>query len=157
MSRFLILTRDEQTADGVFGWLTFAGSDLKLRTMEDDWLDNAPGKSCIPAGSYTLRRTIFHKHNVETFEVAGVPGRSRILIHVANTEEDVEGCIGVGTREGRLWVARDEDTGAEHVLKRAVVESGKAFQLFMHDMEGADEATLTIVWAPGLPNPNLGA
>jgi hypothetical protein len=149
----LILLRDEQTADGVFGVLTVYGKTetLRFQTMEDDWRDNAAGQSCIPAGEYVLRRTIFHKHNVEAFEVTGVPHRARILIHVANTEEDVEGCIGLGLHRGTVPVTRDEDTGAAHVLKRAVTSSRQALDQFMHAMAGIDVATLTVGWAIGLP------
>lgn len=149
----LILLRDEHVADGVFGVLTVyaTAGTVRFQTMEDDWLDNAPGRSCIPAGEYVLRRTVFHKHGVEAFEVTGVPGRNRILIHVANTEEDVEGCIGLGLHRGMVTVARDEDTVATHALKRAVTSSRQALDQFMHLMAGVDVASLTIGWAIGLP------
>lgn len=117
--------------------------------MEDDWKSNQPNESCIPAGTYLLVRTVYHKHGYETFEVTGVQGRQRILIHPANTEEDVQGCIGLGMRRGMLMV-RDEDTpGHPLVNKRAVVASREAFQRFMAEMRAVDEAQLTIEW--GVP------
>lgn len=145
----LRLIRTDLTSDGVFGTLRVPGSRVPLFTCEDDWKNNQPGVSCIPAGTYTLRRTMFHKHNYEAFEVTNVPGRSRILIHVGNTEEDVEGCILVGLKHGMLTVARDEDTGLART-KRAVLGSKPAFKMFMSWMHGIDTATLVIEWAPGL-------
>lgn len=148
----LELLRTQREPDGVFGQLITVGDlpKLQLVTVEDDWRDNLPKISCIPAGIYVLKRTLYVKHNYETFEVTGVPRRSRILIHPANTEEDVEGCIGVGLRLGRLRVARDEDTGALDVEKEAVVESREAHHLFMMALSGVDEATLEILWLNGL-------
>lgn len=144
----LQLLREENTTDGVFGRL-HCPEGLVLFTMEDDWKDNQPRESCIPAGVYRLHRTIYHKHGYETFEVTGVPGRSRILIHPANTEEDVEGCIGVGLRRGVLTV-RDEDDPARCLKeKRAIVASQDAFRRFMSAMATVDDAMLTITWAPG--------
>lgn len=145
----LKLTRTHQSPDGTFG--TLIGPGLSLVTMEDDWLGNAPGKSCIPDGRYVCKRTIFYKHNIETFEVTGVKGRSRILIHVANTEEDVEGCIGIGMRYGKILVKRDEDTGVVNVLKEAVVVSQTAFQRFINYTHDVDEFDLIVEWGPGLP------
>jgi hypothetical protein len=150
------LMRTEVSPDGVFGELYLPGYyALRLCTMEDDWHENMRGSSCIPAGIYTLHRTVFHKHNVETFEVTGVPNRSRILIHPANTEEDVEGCIGIGLRTGSLVVPVDEDTGATRVMKRAVVESQHAFLRFMEVMTGYDSRAIVVSWSPAVRNPEV--
>lgn len=150
MSLPLRLVRSENTTDGVFGRLVIPDGRT-LFTLEDDWKNNEPRESCIPAGEYTLRRTIYHKHNLETFEVCDVPNRSRILIHPANTENDIEGCIGVGMRRGWVTVAKDEDTGATNVEKRAVVDSKKAFAVFMEAMGPFDTAALIVEWEAGLP------
>lgn len=155
MTPRLYLRRTMRTADGVFGRLT--GSDLSLATCEDDWEHNRPSISCIPDGTYALRRTMYYKHGYETFEVAGVPGRSRILIHPGNTEEDTAGCILVGLRVGRLWVAKDEDTSAQHVLKQAVVSSRLAFDRLMTAWQDVDEGVLTIEWAPEADPARLAA
>jgi len=158
----LELLREERVPDGVFGELVFIDDDpagpslphLKLATVEDDWRDNAPRISCIPSGLYLLQRTIYEKHGYETFEVTGVSGRDRILIHKANTEEDLAGCIGIGLRRGKIRVARDEDTGESNRLKDAVVASGEAHRQFMERMIHVDEATLEIIWVGGIgPSP----
>jgi hypothetical protein len=153
------LNRTEITPDGTFGQMVIPSSaqlmDLRLYTMEDDWLFNRRGVSSIPEGDYVLVRTIFLKHLIETFEVTGVPGRSRILIHVANTEEDVEGCIGVGFARGYLTVP-DEDSPLipkPRVRKRAVLDSKDAFRQFMYWMRGQDHVPFAVRWGPGV-NPN---
>ena len=163
------LTRDmgpRQSVDGTFGTLlTTVPGSMVLQTVEDDWLDNRTSVSCIPAGDYPLVRSWYHKHNYDVFEVTKVPGRRRILIHPANTEEDVEGCIGPGLRRGRLRV-HDEDVvctfaaggikdacpiASHWVEKLAVVSSRQAFTLFMGWMAHVDQAILQVRWAPGLP------
>lgn len=144
----IALTRDTRNADGTFGMLSVGG--LKLHTCEDDWLENVRGKSCIPAGNYKLVRGHFPKHG-ETFEVTGVPGRSSILIHAGNTEEDTEGCILLGLRRDYLEV-RDEDNPAHPMVRKmAVVESRIAFAKFMAAMTGVDAASIEVIWAAGLP------
>lgn len=149
----LVLSRTENTPDGVFGTLALfseSGGSLALYTMEEDWKDNQRRESCIPAGVYTIQRTIYRRHWYETFEVINVPGRTRILFHPANTEEDVEGCIGLGLGRGSLRVY-DEDTQAHlRVPKQAVLHSKAAFTMFMEFMTGVEEAPLTVEWAVGV-------
>jgi hypothetical protein len=144
----LILTRTERTEDGVFGVLAVPNAPMLLYTMEDDWRDNARGVSCIPAGTYPLIRTVYHRHGYETFEVAAVPERSRILIHPGNTEEDVQGCIGVGMRRGYLVVPDEDRPDHPMTRKRAVVASREAFRRFMEWMSRVDEEVLDVQWAP---------
>ena len=115
---------------GTFGRLV--GVEFSCFTVEEVWANNAKGKSCIPIGTYTLKRDRFPKHG-EAFEVCNVPNRTAILIHVANTIDDIEGCIGPGEALGFV----DQ--------KWAVVQSAKAYQRFMEHMRGTDEATFSIV------------
>jgi hypothetical protein len=164
-----VLTRDEgpaQSRDGTFGTLVVpVPGAMVLQTMEDDWLNNRLGVSCIPPGTYPLVRSWFYKHNYEVFEVTKVPNRRRILIHPGNTEEDVEGCIAPGSRRGMLRV-HDEDIActfaaggmkdscpmASHwVTKRAVLNSRMAFVQFMGWLAHVEQAILQVQWAPGLP------
>ena len=148
MGMQLQLIRTEVSPDGTFGWL-YAGG-LQFATCEDDWKDNAPNESCIPAGTYKIHRTVYVKHGYETFEIAGVPNRTRILIHPGNSEEDTQGCILVGMRQGFVVVPVDEDTGAVNVKKRSVVASQEAFRRFMRALEGVDAATLEVSWGSGV-------
>jgi hypothetical protein len=135
------ITRTVRNADGVFGVLRMPG--FVCVTAEEQDLGNARSVSCIPAGTYPLRRTTYLKHGFPTYEVADVPGRSRILIHPGNTEEDSQGCILLGLRAGKLRV-RDEDSG-QMETKHAVLSSQAAFGRFMQAMAGVKESQLTIV------------
>lgn len=77
-------------------------NDRLLYTIEDAWLDNAVGKSCIPDGTYDCAPRQFFAGGYPAIEVTKVPGRTHILIHRANTAEDVTGCIAVGSTLGIL-------------------------------------------------------
>jgi len=136
----LLLERFLASADGVFGVLTVAG--YHLFTCEEEDLANRVSVSCIPPGQYALKRTIYVKHGYPTFEVMDVPGRTRILFHPGNTEEDTEGCILVGLSLGVLAVT-DEDSGQRR-KKLAVLSSRRAFDAFMSKMVGVDEAELIV-------------
>lgn len=137
------LIRSERTRDGVFGKLHVPGYPA-LHTCEEEDKGNQRSISCIPAGRYPLRRTIYHKYGYPTYEVANVPGRSRILIHPGNTEEDTMGCILPGIYRGTL-LRRDENTNAL-VEKQAVTDSRRAFALFMEYMAGVNEAEIEVRW-----------
>lgn len=141
MRREKLVRFETRSPDGTFGrFLGFA-------TIEDDDRHNAPNVSCIPTGLYVCRRTMYHRGGYETFEVTGVPDRSRILFHIANTEEDVAGCIGLGLYLGTLE-RLDEDTGVRH-WKLAAKYSREAFEAFMDEFDGIDAWELEVVaWTP---------
>lgn len=92
---------------GTFGQIVLP--NRVLFTGELPWRDNKTGKSCIPEGDYLCvwgpSRRFGH-----AFEVTGVPGRSRVLIHNGNYCGDVDkgfrshvlGCVLLGTAEGKL-------------------------------------------------------
>lgn len=139
---------------GVFGYLDLlnhAGQRVaRFCSAEDDWLGNAAGISCIPAGRYRCKRTVWQKTGVVTFEITGVPGRQRILFHWGNTEENVEGCVMLGGAFGALTVA-DEDTPAHtQQLKWGIAggASRPAFDHFMSLLDGVAEFDLDVIWSP---------
>lgn len=121
------------TEDGVIGVL----EPLLLFTLEPELRANQRNISAIPAGVYLCQRTIYHRHGFATFEITGVPNRSRILFHPGNTEEDTEGCILVGGSLGAL--------GNSGQRKLAVLSSRVAFQRLMNYLEGEDVFELEIV------------
>jgi hypothetical protein len=119
----LELTRILSQEDGTFGVLR--GPGLLLFTAELPWADNAPERSRIPPGSYTLE-----PHHTERFPacwaLVGVgvahfpaPGvtRSAVLIHAANLPTELRGCIApgryLGQLDGRLAVLRSRDAMAD--------------------------------------------
>lgn len=144
------ILRDESTPDGVRGKLRVAG--LEIESHEEEWQENRPSISCIPAGRYRLKlvRRPPEKGGYLTYEVMAVPGRSLIRIHPGISEEDSEGCILPGMRREMVRVKVDEDTKQRNALKRGVSGSKIAFDQFMAAMQGAAFGWITIEWAVGV-------
>jgi hypothetical protein len=91
--------RDEFLPTCIRGRLLLNGADC-CRTLEPPWQGNAPGKSCIPAGTYGLRLSRSQRFGRLLPELLDVPGRSMIRIHAGNGPGDTEGCILVGPERG---------------------------------------------------------
>lgn len=140
--RNVVVERFLDCDHGTFSFLHVKG--FTFFSLEPEWRENAHGVSCIPAGEYVLRRTIYNRYNYPTYEVVGIPDRERILLHPGNTEEDTEGCVLLGMTLGVLTVDRDLDTGKRN-KKLAVLQSRKAFDQFMRLMDGITEARITVV------------
>lgn len=68
---------------------------LSVCTLEPPFANNEVGKSCIPAGVYTVRKRWSLKFGYH-FKILNVPNRSAILIHAGNFYKDTHGCIMVG-------------------------------------------------------------
>jgi len=100
-------------------------------TLEEIWNNNQRGASCIPVGTYQLKRHI-HQGRYPAYQLVGVPGRTGINIHYGNTILDVEGCILPGRRHGvvdNMW---------------AVTGSKNAFEEFMQMMEHVEDPWIAI-------------
>lgn len=87
------LIRFYKGKDRTIGKLSHNGKSYY--TIERPWLDNAANISCIPDGYYKLERRDSPRFGPNMWQVSNVPERSHILIHVANTEKDIVGCIGL--------------------------------------------------------------
>jgi len=107
-------------------------------TVENPWVGNTSFISCIPDGSYTLRR-FFDVHNYRSskridqeyvWEICDVPGRTVILFHVANWPHEVDGCLGLGT--------------GLYADLAGVSSSRKAVKSFYSVTEGYEELSLTL-------------
>jgi hypothetical protein len=106
------LQRFDSTDQGTFGEM--AGPFGRLDTLELPWRDNAPGKSCIPAGRYLVNWTRSPRLRKFTYEITGVPNRLGIRIHAGNLAGDTEkgfethslGCPLLGFRVGMLGKQR---------------------------------------------------
>lgn len=64
-------------------------------TLELPWRNNKSNVSCIPEGTYHVRRYASPSKG-QVFLLEDVPGRSYIEIHAGNFYTDIEGCILVG-------------------------------------------------------------
>lgn len=137
------LHRFAQSPMGTFGRLMIPAPgdpDVSLFTVERPWRNNEPFESCIPAGVYELAPRRYNRGGYDAIEVLDVPDRTHVLIHVANTMNDVQGCIGPGLGLGFV---------ADHW---AVTNSRSAFNRTM-EIFGAlvAQAVLDIRWTWGVP------
>jgi hypothetical protein len=119
--------------EGCFGVLMQGGAPFAV-TLEATF-PTASGIEIpkIPKGTYRCTKTVFHhgKPNpYETYEITGVLGHTRLLFHIANTERDLEGCIGVG---------RAYDPAGPGIL-----ESRVGFGVFMQKCDDIAEFELEI-------------
>jgi len=133
MSKSLLLKRFISSPKGVFGVLTCLDEPITL-TAERPWLDNKSNESCIPDGTYLVKRVQSPKFG-DTFEITGVSGRDSILFHSGNDPLiHSHGCILLGLQmeiQGPEW---------------SVLTSKDAFKKFM-DYMGSDQSfQLAIKW-----------
>ncbi len=101
----LILERNKSTLHSTTGKLLLLDNKntiiLQLQTLERPWIFNERKVSCIPTGTYLVKRHISPKFG-ECFKVQDVKGRSDILIHSGNVVKDTLGCILVGLTSGSV-------------------------------------------------------
>lgn len=92
--RTITLTRLVSSRRGTLGVLHDKDFCYSV-TLEDPWRNNKVGESCIPEGVYLVTPHSGTKYK-NVWIVNDVPGRSAILIHWGNTENDTQGCILAG-------------------------------------------------------------
>lgn len=125
------LTRKMYTPMGTFGTLDLGGI-WECYTLELLWKDNARGISCIPCGTYPLRRSRYNQGGYDCWEICDVDARDEIKMHIGNTIDDIRGCVVMGKALG--YIKR----------KWAVTSSGIAFREFMYLMEPHETAEIVI-------------
>jgi len=127
---------EEDPRYGTFGVLLIQGSAFCV-TLEPPWRMNARLTSCVPPGRYEAEKTHSAKFGT-TYRLRDIPGRTNILLHPGNILEDTEGCILLASEFGKL---RSRD--------RAILNSGKTFNLFIRAMEDYDVIDIQIIppWA----------
>lgn len=95
-------------ATAVRGELTLNGKHIAY-TIELPWRENKKRISCIPEGTYILRKRYSEKFKWH-FVLLDVPNRSGILIHPANdAQKELQGCIAPVTKitgEGKGILSR---------------------------------------------------
>ncbi len=129
MVDFLRIVRYSETVDGTYGVMEYNGIPFCM-TLEPN--DRGNGRnSCIPPGRYTCKRHHGTKYK-NTWVINDVPGRSYILFHVGNIEDDSLGCILLGASLGSVK------------RKLGIISSSNTFNKFMHVSERATELNLTI-------------
>lgn len=126
----MILLERSYIADGscTIGKLTLPDG-WSCYVMENPWLNNQKGESCIPEGLYTLgkrtspivQRTSRGQYE-QGWEVRDVTGRSFIMIHPGNWVSNTDGCLLPGraiafTGDRGLMVTSSIDTFRELMEK----------------------------------------
>ena len=101
----LILERNKSSLHSTKGKLLLVDNKsnliLQLQTLELPWIFNERKISCIPTGTYLVKRHNSPKFG-QCFKIQDVKGRSDILIHSGNVVGDTLGCILVGLTSGSV-------------------------------------------------------
>ncbi len=121
---------EEHEEYGTFGVLKI-NKEAFCVTLEPPDLENKRSVSSIPAQQYICKRYSSAWYP-NTFEITGVPDRSKVLIHPGNRAKDTEGCLLLAQYFGKL---RGD---------RAVLNSGMTFEAFMKRMKDDLRFHLTI-------------
>lgn len=129
------LKRYETGKDGTFGDFT-TDSGFACYTLEKAWMDNTTDFSCIPPGTYKCDVAASPRFG-KVYHVRHVKGRTDILIHSANLERELRGCIAPGRAVGTV------------LGSRGVMSSKDALAALMADLDN-EPFELTITWEPAL-------
>jgi len=119
--------------EGVFGVLVLSGRPICV-TLEPYHRDNNQNISCIPTGNYICQKVKSLRYGV-TFHIKEISGRTDVLFHSGNRDNDSRGCVILGEEFGTLfgdW---------------AVMGSKRAHNEFMKRLEEEKEFMLTITEA----------
>jgi hypothetical protein len=95
---YLLLVREyeKKQTRGRLGWYVNNVLQFCCVTVEPPNLNNQPGKSCIPEGTYECVKEHSPRFKRRLIEVKGVPGRTEIKFHEMNYSRQSLGCIGPG-------------------------------------------------------------
>jgi len=115
---------------GAFGAIMCDGVPFAV-TLERSYLEGSNQVTKILPGTYSCKRTWYIKGGYWTFEIM-VPGHTRILLHKANVEDELDGCIAIGEQYGYL-------NGHP-----AILQSGAGFNEFMQKAEGLNSLDLIV-------------
>lgn len=114
------------------GELIIPELNFRCKTLELPWLDNRQNVSCIPGGSYMVKKRNSNKFG-DHFHIQDVPQRSFILIHSGNYKADVKGCILVGREHKDInGDGHDDVTSSKDTMKDLNDLLPEEFQLDLH-------------------------
>jgi hypothetical protein len=105
------------------------GNGKVYQTLELAWKNNERQRSCIPKGTYKVRKRTSAKYG-EHFHILNVLNRDMILIHHANFHNQLLGCIAPGkglsdlNKDGRLDV-----TSSRQAMKELLAALPNNFEL----------------------------
>lgn len=138
MNNKITVIRDTYSDMGTFGKLYIDGKFF-CYTVEQLWKDNLPEVSCIPEGTYQLKlrfSPIVQKSSdgefSEGYEITNVPGRKYVMVHAANTFDQLKACLACGDSLGFVN------------NKWAVLNSKTTFKKLMHKLEEKNDWEMLI-------------
>lgn len=114
----LNITRVSYLEEGAFSVALWEGVPFAV-TVERTYPGGRAGVNSvkIKPGAYKCVRSFYHRGGYDCWQIIGgdITAERRVLIHKANVEDDLDGCIGIGEQFGRIQG------------KPAVLQSGVAF------------------------------
>jgi Family of unknown function (DUF5675) len=123
-----LLLKTHSFTHGTFGELFNATTGERICvTVECPWLNNEPGKSCLPAGDYIVEAHVSPSKGqclIITAPTLGVTKsgpslRTHCLFHTANRSSELQGCIAPGSRFGAIgddWAVKDSEKTMQKLL-----------------------------------------
>jgi hypothetical protein len=123
------LLRVAVTEDGIFGVLMDEGIPFCVTVENNDYV--------FPDGRYICKRVNSPTYG-NTFEITGVSGRSHILFHWGNWEDNSLGCVIVAEKFEPIY---NKKLGR---IKAGIAESKKAFDEFIDRTTNIDEFLFSV-------------
>ena len=128
----LILKRFSDNGKQTLGKASLFNNGIEIFsfvTLEPPWLNNAIGKSCIPAGKYTVKPRKSAKYG-NHFIIEGTYPRTYVLFHKGNYRKDSTGCILVGRKFADINGDGETDiTSSGSTMNRLLTLAPKGFKL----------------------------
>ena len=109
-----------QTRYAIIGEVIIDG-ELFCYSLEKKWHNNKRRVSCIPAGEYKTTPYSSDKYP-NVCEIIDVEGRSKILIHAANYDWQLLGCIALGANYVETFVTNGKECSAVFNSKKTIEE-----------------------------------
>ncbi len=126
-------------------------------TLEDSFhVPKIPGQTCIPDGTYRLRKRSIGESKFDAryqtvvpnyagmFEIINVQDFTDVLIHTGNTEADTEGCVLVG--QGLVM------NGDRYALAKSLDMFKILYQSLIAAYNTGEEMTIEITTSLNTPN-----
>ena len=104
-------------------------------------LENVHGECCILEGLYEIELIESPKRHYTVPLLLNVPGRDEIEMHILNTPDETEGCIGVGRTRGIDRI--NDSTATFHNLMSVLGDDPEIEILIANSPEKLQEAGLT--------------
>lgn len=121
---YLRIIRSRTGKTGTFGEAQDDKGNHLFFTVEREWLNNVPFKSCVPPGWYDTEWYQSPKHGYVLQLKNVLDKREYCQYHIANWFYQVEGCTGLGKGIKALWDKKKKKT------TMGVSSSGKALKEF---------------------------